>query len=162
MMRRLSLPSLVSAVMVIGGFLQIASLNAELIEPTRTLQGTLHQPGLLSVYSEPPGLDVWVDGKSTGKTPLISFQLPAGEHLLRLGDTELKISIAPEKAAAYSWFKGTLIEVAEPSETQGVVTAADSRTGKKTTPKVPEPVQKKELRPNDPFYWPLNPRGPIN
>ena len=161
MMRRLSLPPLICAVIIFTGFPNMAPLHSELIEPTRTLQDATNQPGLLSVFSEPPGLELWVDGKQAGKTPLISAPVLPGEHLLRLSDTERKINITSGKATIYSWFKGSLIEVPDPSEKSGDLTKADSSSGKRSQPKAPESAGRKEAAPNDPFYWPLNPRGPI-
>ncbi len=116
MKRRLALPVVVCAIVFWGGPHVTAPLYPEPIEPTRTLQGGANQPGLLSVYSEPPAIDLWVDGKKMGKTPVTSIQLQPGEHLLRLGDSEQKISITSGRSSTYSWFKGALIEVADPSD----------------------------------------------
>ena len=162
MKRRLTLPALVCAIVFLGGLHVAAPLYSEPIEPTRTLQGGANQPGLLSVYSEPPTIDLWVDGKKMGKTPVTSIQLPPGEHILRLGDSEQKISITSGRSSTYSWFKGALIEVADPSDKSSEPTKPDSTPGKKVQPKVTESASKKAPTPNDPFYWPLNPRGPIN
>ena len=65
-----------SKIMVIlTGFFAIslfnsAVLNAEMIEPTRTLKKTSADPGQLTVFSEPPGQVVKIDGAPVGKTPL--------------------------------------------------------------------------------------------
>ncbi|MBX2810240.1 MAG: PEGA domain-containing protein [Myxococcales bacterium] len=41
--------------------------------------------GQLSVYTKPPGLDIWLDGEAIGKkTPIELSQLPVGEHELAL------------------------------------------------------------------------------
>lgn len=139
----------------------IPAVQAELIEPTRTEYGSVDQPGVLNVYSEPPGLEIFIDGKLIGKTPVKSVRLSAGEHQLRIGDTERKVNIASGKNAVYSWFKGAMIEVAEPSETPGAPTTPDSASTKKLQPKSSVTTGRRDSGTNDPFYWPLNPRGPI-
>ena len=50
-------------------FLMIQSLSvfAELIEPSRTLEGQQKPMGRLSVFSEPPDLDVLLDGGDRGR-----------------------------------------------------------------------------------------------
>jgi hypothetical protein len=162
MKRRLTLPAVVCAIVFLGGLHVAAPLYSEPIEPTRTLQGGANQPGLLSVYSEPPTIDLWVDGKKMGKTPVTSIQLPPGEHLLRLGDSEQKISITSGKPSTYSWFKGALIEVVDPTNKPSEPTKLDSTVEKRGQPKPPESASRRAPTPSDPFYWPLNPRGPIN
>ena len=38
----------------------------------------------VSVYSQPPGLEVRIDGQVAGKTPLTNLELPAGRHEVRI------------------------------------------------------------------------------
>lgn len=136
-----------------------ADLQAQLIEPTRSLQDAAEAGGLLNVLSEPPGAEVQVDGRLIGKTPVFSARFPPGAHVLRIRDTETEIHLAAGKTTAISWFKGAFIEIP--------ATAKPSRE----LPKQPQPAPAKPKpdegtgvqpgTPNDPFYWPLNPRGPI-
>ena len=53
---------------------------ADLIEPSRTLTGKQKPMGRLSVFSEPPALNVFLDGVEIGKTPVISKKVAAGDH----------------------------------------------------------------------------------
>jgi hypothetical protein len=160
MRRIVAIQGWVSAVIIL--FIAcIPAVQAELIEPTRTQYGSVDQPGVLNVYSEPPGLELFIDEKFIGKTPVKSVRLSAGEHQLRIGDTERKVNIASGKNAVYSWFKGALIEVFEPSETTGASNPPDTTSTKKTSPKATDSTARKNSSANDPFYWPLNPRGPI-
>jgi hypothetical protein len=71
-------------------FLMIQSLSvfAELIEPSRMLEGRQKPMGRLSVFSEPPELDVFLDDINIGKTPVISKEIAPGTHLLRIKETE--------------------------------------------------------------------------
>ena len=54
-----------------SAFLLVYSLawSSDLIEPTRFWSGTGLNVGKLSVFSEPQGLKVTLDGKKIGKTP---------------------------------------------------------------------------------------------
>ena len=96
-------------------FLMIQSLAvfAELIEPSRTLEGQQKPMGRLSVFSEPPELDVLLDGLEIGKTPIISQEVPSGVHILRVKDTEKEITILSGKSLQLSLFKDSLIEIPE-------------------------------------------------
>jgi hypothetical protein len=136
-----------------------AGLHAQLIEPTRGLAGASEAAGLLNVLSEPPGMEVRVDGRLIGKTPVFSASLPAGAHVLRVRDSEIEIRIAAGKTTAMSWFKGSFIEIPPKSP------PAREKAGEPQKPAVEtRPEQEPQPRPDgtkDPYYWPLNPRGPI-
>ena len=135
---------------------------AELIEPSRTLDGQQKPLGRLSVFSEPPELDVLLDGVKIGKTPIISKEVTSGVHILRIKDTEKEITILSEKSLKLSLFKGSLIEIPE------------KKAEAPTQPKLEEKMAIEEKKPDeptkektenepkyDPLYWPLNPTGPI-
>ncbi|MGE5255151.1 MAG: PEGA domain-containing protein [Hyphomicrobiales bacterium] len=136
-----------------------AGPHAQLIEPTRSLPVASEAMGLLNVLSEPPGLEVQVDGRIIGKTPVFSARFPAGIHALRIKDSEADIRLTTGKTTAISWFKGAFIEIpeaAKPSrEIPGEPRAAPSK------PRTEEGSGAQPGAANDAFYWPLNPRGPI-
>lgn len=138
--------------------LQPVSVFAELIGPSRTLEGQQKPMGRLSVFSEPPELDVLLDGINIGKTPVISKQVAPGTHVLRVKETEKEIVILPEKSLQMSLFKDSLIELPEKK--------AEAPTQPKLEEKMATEENKKEdsnkdKKQNDPFYWPMNPGGPI-
>jgi hypothetical protein len=143
----------------VGWALLAADLQAQLIEPTRSLPDAAEAGGLLNVLSEPPGLEVRVDGRIIGKTPIFSARFPPGVHVLRIRDTETEIRVAAGKTTAISWFKGAFIEIP--------ATAKPPRELPKEpqpAPAKPKPDEGSGVQPgavNDPYYWPLNPRGPI-
>ena len=135
---------------------------AELIEPSRTLDGQQKPMGRLSVFSEPPDLDVYLDDTKIGKTPVISKEVTSGVHILRIKDTEKEITILSGKSLQLSLFKDSLIEIPE------------KKTEPPTQPKLEEKMATEEKKPDeptkektknepkyDPPYWPLNPNGPI-
>ena len=135
---------------------------AELIEPSRTLDGQQKPMGRLSVFSEPPDLDVYLDDTKIGKTPVISKEVTSGVHILRIKDTEKEITILSGKSLQLSLFKDSLIEIPE------------KKTEPPTQPKLEEKMASEEKKPDeptrektedelkyDPPYWPLNPTGPI-
>ena len=134
-------------------------LPAELIEPTRTLDST-EAAGKLSVYSEPPEIEVSVDGQKAGKTPMLSMSLPAGEHTVRVRSTEFNVTVSAGKTTAVSWFRGEIIRIPEEPSSFGRGSAASPQGQEPPQRRTPPPAPQEKL-PNEPFYWPLNPTGPI-
>jgi hypothetical protein len=151
------MPMIVLVALLASGIAWPVSAAAQLIEPTRTLRGSGEETGTLNLYSEPPGLEVRIDGDPIGKTPVRSHRLPAGTHVLRIRESEREIHVAPDSSRTISWFKGAFIEVpARKPEPEPVPEpAAPQRPPTPPQPSPPAPA------PNDPFYWPLNPKGPI-
>lgn len=150
-----------SSILVLSAMCAVfaAGLQAQLIEPSRSLEGASDGAGLLSVVSEPPGLDVQLDGAVIGKTPIFSTRFPPGLHVLRVRDSETEIHLAARKTFAISWFKGSFIKIPET-----VKPAAEIAKEPQPAPAKPKPdegpgVQQGAAK--DPYYWPLNPRGPI-
>jgi hypothetical protein len=138
--------------------MQPSSVFSELIGPSRTIKGLKNPKGRLSVFSEPPELDVLLDGVNIGKTPIFSKEVSPGTHLLRVKKTEKEIIILPGKYLQVSLYKGSLIEIPEKKDEALRETKSEEKTTiqeKKT--KYPE----KDMDENDPFYWPMNPTGPI-
>jgi hypothetical protein len=134
------------------------SFAFDLIEPSRTLSSPAKSAGELSVFSEPPELNVKIDGTQIGKTPLVGQKLEPGIHAIRVKDSEIEIYVEPGKSIRLSWFKDTFIEI--PAETKEGNQRQSAAQEKVSHIKIStQPVEKKEKA--DPFYWPLNPRGPI-
>ncbi|MBW2576385.1 MAG: PEGA domain-containing protein [Deltaproteobacteria bacterium] len=114
--------------------------------------------GRLSVFSDPPELDVLLDGVEIGKTPVISKEVASGVHILRVKDTEKEITILSGKSLQLSLYKDFLIEI--PEKKAEVPTPPEP----KEQPKIPEKKSedsKKDKKQHDPFYFPTNPSGPI-
>lgn len=135
-----------------------AGLQAQLIEPTHSLRDASDGTGLLNVLSEPPGVEVRVDGNVIGSTPVFSARFPAGVHVLRIQDSETDIRLVDGKTFAISWFKGSFIELPSPKP------PAESAAEPQPPPAKPTPDEGPDSQQGaskDPFYWPLNPRGPI-
>ena len=131
---------------------------AELIEPSRTLDGQQKPLGRLSVFSEPPELDVLLDSVDIGKTPVISKKVTSGVHILRIKDTEKQITILSGKSLQLSLFKDSLIEIPEKkveAPTQPRLEEKMATEEKKTED------SNKDKKQYDHFYWPLNPSGLI-
>ena len=80
---------------------------SDLIEPTRTLSRPAENTGEFSLFSEPPDLDVKIDGTQIGKTPLIGLEVQPGIHAVQVKDDEIKVYVEPGKSAKLSWFKRT-------------------------------------------------------
>ena len=82
---------------------------ADRIAPTRTLKGEKGQMGKLAVFSEPPGLDVTLNGDGFGKTPISLDGLKSGTHRLRVKNSETDITIEPGKTLQISLYKDKFI-----------------------------------------------------
>ena len=133
-------------------------ISGELIKPTRTLQSSEKIPGSLSVFSEPPGLDVFLNRSNIGKTPILSMEVEPGTHTLKVEASETEIYVLPGKPLRLSLFKGTFVEVKEP-EKEAIQKPEETVSEKKP---VESPEEKTGYQPKyDPAYWPLNPSGPI-
>ncbi|MGB5745966.1 MAG: PEGA domain-containing protein [Desulfobacterales bacterium] len=97
-----------------------------MIRPTRALDSTGEKLGKLSVFSEPPGLEVALEGTLIGKTPIFVDEVKPGSHRLRIKNSETDITIEPGKTLQISLYKDKFI----------LIPAAD-----KKPPKQPEPVE---------------------
>jgi hypothetical protein len=153
-----------SKILVFFAFVYVSLLgyslawSSGLIEPTRTLERTAEKSGKLSVFSEPPGLDVSLDGARIGKTPIISKVVESGYHVLRVKREETEIYVGPGKDLRLSLHKGSIIEIpAETKEIRQQKKPDDVKTSKKS--KFEQSSKKKEEL--HPLYWPFNPSGPI-
>ena len=99
---------------------------SELIQPTRALDSTGEKLGKLSVFSEPPGLEVRLEGTIVGNTPILLDEVESGSHRLRVKDSETDITIEPGKTLQISLYKDKFI----------LIPATD-----KKSPKQPETVE---------------------
>jgi hypothetical protein len=108
------------------------SFGAELIQPTRTLGGPEKTWGGLTVFSEPPQLDVYLDGEKVGTTPLWLRQVEAGFHKLKVGGTEKDFRVSKGKTARIGLFKGSFVTFSETEEKKAA----------------PEPVKEAEREPS--------------
>jgi hypothetical protein len=98
------------AVVFLGTVFLLSALSpAELIEPTRGLKDSAQKPGNLSVFSEPPGLQVFLNSSFMGKTPARLQNLEPRDYKLRIGDAETQIHIRSEQTQHVSFFKGNFI-----------------------------------------------------
>ena len=135
------------------------AVSKELIQPTRTLQSSEKTPGTLSVFSEPPGLDVFLNHSKIGKTPILSMEVTPGTHILKVKDSETEIYVMPGKTLRLSLFKGTFIEVKE-QEKETIQKPEENVAEEKKPAETTE--EKEGYQPKyDPAYWPLKPNGPI-
>ncbi len=91
-------------------FVNSAVLQAELIEPTRTLKKTPDAPGQLTIFSEPPGLVVKIDQTPVGQTPLRIKEIAPGTHRLQVSDSATEIHLEPGMTFHISLFKNKFIQ----------------------------------------------------
>jgi hypothetical protein len=131
--------------------------GGELIQPTRTLQSPEKLTGKISVFSEPPGLDVFLNHSKIGKTPILSMEVKAGKYKLEVQNATTEIYVIPDKSLRLSLFKSKFITVKESKIEKIQNPEAGTLRRKLTEPKEEESYQPKY----DPAYWPLKPNGPI-
>jgi hypothetical protein len=84
-------------------------LQAELIEPSRSLKSTAEETSELTVFSEPPGLNIKLDGTLIGQTPMRINAVDAGTHQLQVGQSSTEIKVKPGQAFHISLFKNRFI-----------------------------------------------------
>lgn len=133
-------------------------VGGELIQPTRTLRSAEKLSGELSVFSEPSGLDVFLNHSKIGKSPILSMKVTPGTYSLRVGDSKTQIDVMPGKPLRISLFKGSFIRLKEQKK-EAVQKPEVETAGQKPA----QSAQKqKEYQPQlEPGYWPLKPNGPI-
>ncbi len=121
----------------------------DLIAPTRTLEGNEELLGRLTVVSEPPNLEVYLDGTQIGETPIWLKEVKPGPHELRVQDSEKDVYLEPGKTPTLSLFKGSFIEVSKEKE-------EETKVGLEPE-KLPEPTKvrkpREEERPRDLTPW---------
>jgi hypothetical protein len=132
---------------------------AQLIEPTRSLNQEPEPKSRLTVLSEPPGLEVILDGTEIGTTPIFGLEVDAGTHVVRIENKKASIKIAAGKNFQIVLFKGSFVEV--PQREEGV----SQSEAEKQIVSPPTLIEKTsaggKTKSQDPFYWPLKPSGPI-
>ena len=83
--------------------------SGQLIEPTRTLESEAKAPGRVTVFSEPPELEVFLDGSKVGQTPVWLEDVAQGFHKLRVKDAEKEVYVEPGKGLRVGLFKGDFV-----------------------------------------------------
>jgi len=99
------------AVVYVFQFFYLSSASAELIGPTRNLEGKTEAKGRLTVLSEPPGYKISLDGKRLGKTPAFLVQVKPGIHKLRVRNLETEIYLQAGTILKISLFKNEFIQI---------------------------------------------------
>ena len=95
------------------------SLRAEdLIPPTRSLESSEKPMGRLTVVSEPPDLEVFLDGSEIGRTPVWLKYVKPGVHNLRVGNLQVDVYVESGKRKTLSFYHGSFIKVPEEREAQ--------------------------------------------
>ena len=85
----------------------------DLIPPTRTLESNWIAPGKVTVVSEPPGLEVFIDGFKLGETPVWLREVDPGLRKLQILQAQTDIFVQPGKTLQVALFKGSFIIIPE-------------------------------------------------
>jgi len=86
----------------------------DLIPPSRTLETAEQVPGEVSLFSEPPGLEVFINKESAGLTPARGISLNPGIHSLQIEKAELEFEIGSSQHVQFSFFNGQIIKIPDP------------------------------------------------
>ena len=138
----------------------IVSLNAsaELIEPTRTLDGT-PTFSRISVFSGAAEIAVSLNGEMIGFTPVRSHQVKPGSYLLSIGGSRKEINLLEGQIRRFSYYEDHLIELVSKPEISPAPSQAKSAPD--TNQRAVKKSRTKEVEFDQPLYWPLNPKGQI-
>jgi hypothetical protein len=118
----------------------------ELIEPTRELGGIEKEWGGLTLFSEPPQMDVYIDGKKLGRTPLWLHKVAATNHVLQIGGVETRIQIKKGKTSRIGLFKGSLVKLPERNQRSvPAKTAKQQGTQRTASQQQPKHPKKEDL-----------------
>ncbi len=68
------------------------------------------------MVSEPPDIEVFLDGSEIGQTPVWMKEVKPGSHEIRVQDSKRDVYVEPGKTVTLSYFKGSFIVVPEEKE----------------------------------------------
>ena len=91
-------------------------LGGELIEPSRTLQDTEKTWGGLTIFSEPPQLEVYLDREKVGQTPLWLRKVETGLHTIKIAHAETSVRVEKDERIKVGFFKGSFVISSEPTK----------------------------------------------
>jgi hypothetical protein len=130
---------------VLGILITLSTVcGGELIEPTRALGGPEKARGGLTVFSEPPQLDVYLDGEKRGSTPLWLRQVEATRHTLKIDDRATDVQIMEGKTTRIGLFKGEWVTFSEVAEKTVVPKTPGKEAPQRPPMQQPQEEQKKE------------------
>lgn len=121
----------------------------DLIPPSRSLEGREEVLARLTVVSEPPELEVFLDDSRIGNTPIWHKEVKPGPHKLQVHDAEKDIYVESGKALRLSYFKGSFIELPEEKEEIAPAEPEPEKLPEPTTVKRP----REEDKPRDLTPW---------
>jgi hypothetical protein len=116
--KKISLPTWSVLLFFVLLAVPLYSGDGGLIPPTRSLEGPEKPPGTLTVVSEPPGLEVFLDGSRIGQTPVWLNIVEPGIHKLWIKPAETDIYVEPGQTTRISFFKGSFIAFSEDREAE--------------------------------------------
>ena len=118
-----------------------STLQAELIGPTRSLKATAEGHGQLTVFSEPPGLSVKLDGIFVGQTPIRIKALDTGAHQLQVAESVTEIYVEPGQTFHISLFKNKFIQFQAAKKEALEPSGAEKTSTSETAAPEPSPQQ---------------------
>ena len=89
-------------------------------------------------------LDVYVDGKKVGRTPVWLRQVEAAKHNLQIGGIETSVQVKKGKTVKIGFFKEALVKLPEENKR-----AASSESTKKRESRSPSPQKESKKQKRD-------------
>lgn len=120
------------------------SFGDGLIPPTRTLGDGEKHWGRLTVFSEPPGLDVYLDDKKVGVTPLWLGRVETGIYALRIEDHEAQIHLEQGIGIKAGLFKGAFITMEDKEPEVLPAPGPEEKPKPRRAEEKPAPEERKE------------------
>jgi PEGA domain len=123
--------------------------GAELIEPTHTLREPEKAWGGLTIFSEPPQIEIYLDGEKVGLTPLWLREVETGPHTIKIGHAETSVRVDKDQRLKVGLFKGSFVISSESQKEKPKVEQNNQEVGLTPTP----PRSEEERRHEDLSLW---------
>ena len=130
-------------------FPAVYCFGGELIARTRMLGEPGKAWGSLTVFSEPPQLEAYLDGEKIGLTPLWLKDLETGLHTIKIANAQTRVHVEEGQRVKIGLFKGSFVTSREPKK---VTPEFESQIQEPSMPPSVQP-QEEEGRKNDLNSW---------
>jgi hypothetical protein len=123
--------------------------GAELIEPTRTPREPGKEWGGLTIFSEPPQIEIYLDGEKVGLTPLWLREVKTGPHTIKIGHSQTTVRVDKDQRLKVGLFKGSFVISSESQREKPKVEQNREEAGLMPSP----PQTEEERRSEDLTLW---------
>ena len=118
--------------------------GAELIEATRTPTEPGKAWGGLTIFSEPPQIEIYLDGEKVGLTPLWMREVETGPHTIKIGHAQTTVRVDKDQRLKVGLFKGSFVISSESQKEKPKVEQNRQEAGSMPAPPRTEEKQRSE------------------